>query len=115
MGLSAAVLTLAGHRPERLADKLRKFPVVRTMLDFLAGADARLVRSPRMLTGTIALQLGIVLLDAATVSGENGTKLSVLAASTRRPRSSAARRKPMSMGFLRLASDGDRLECRWLV
>jgi len=67
LGLSAAVLVLSGHRHERLADKLRRFPAVRTTLDFLAGADARLVRSPRMLTGTIALQLGIVLLDAATV------------------------------------------------
>jgi Mg2+-importing ATPase len=67
LGLSAAVLALSGHRHERLTDKLRKFPAVRTTLDFLAGADARLVRSPRMLTGTIALQLGIVLLDAATI------------------------------------------------
>jgi Mg2+-importing ATPase len=67
LGLSAAVLALSGHRHERLADKLRTFPVVRKALDFLAGADPRLVRSPRMLTETIALQLGIVLLDAATV------------------------------------------------
>lgn len=67
LGLSAAVLALSGHRHERLVGKLRKFPAARTTLDFLAGADARLVRSPRVLSGTIALQLGIVLLDAATV------------------------------------------------
>jgi hypothetical protein len=32
------------------------------------GADARLVRSPRMLIETLAVQLGIVRLDAATVT-----------------------------------------------
>ena len=67
LGLSVAVLALSGHRHERLADKLRKLSAVRTTLDFLAGADARLLRSPRVLSETIALQLAIVLLDAATV------------------------------------------------
>jgi P-type Mg2+ transporter len=67
LGLSAAILTLSGRRHERLAGTLRRFPGARTMLDFLAGADARLVRSPRILTETIALQVAIVLLDTATV------------------------------------------------
>jgi uncharacterized membrane protein YbhN (UPF0104 family) len=67
LGLSAAVLTLSGRRHEPIDDRLRNFPALRTMLDFLAGADARLVRSGRLLAETIALQLGIVLLDAATV------------------------------------------------
>ena len=67
LGLSTAVLALSGHRHERLANRFRTLPAVRTMLDFLAGADARLVRSLRLLTHTTALQVGIVLLDAATV------------------------------------------------
>jgi Mg2+-importing ATPase len=67
LGLSAVVLALSGQRHERLAHALRRLPVLRTTFDFLAGADARLVRSPRLLTDTIGLQLAIVLLDAATI------------------------------------------------
>jgi Mg2+-importing ATPase len=67
LGLSAAVLGLSGRHHQRLAHTLRTFPAVRTALDFLAGADARLVRSPRLLTATIGLQLAIVLLDASTL------------------------------------------------
>jgi hypothetical protein len=37
------------------------------MLDFMSGADVRLVRSPSLLATAIALQGAIVLLDAATV------------------------------------------------
>jgi Mg2+-importing ATPase len=67
LGLSAAVLALVGRPHERLARRLHRLPAVRTTFDYLAGADARLVRSPRMLTDTVALQVAIILLDAATV------------------------------------------------
>jgi Mg2+-importing ATPase len=64
--LSAAVVLLAGRPHERLAWALRRLPVARTSFDYLAGADRPLVRDARLLADTIALQLAIVLLDAAT-------------------------------------------------
>ena len=67
LGLSTAVLVLSGHRHERLAGTLGRGPGLRTMFDFLADADARLVRSPRMLGNALGLQAAIVLLDAATM------------------------------------------------
>lgn len=67
LGLSAAVLALSGHPHEGLARKLQGFKALRTMFDFIAGADARLVRSPRVLAEANGLQGAIVLLDAATV------------------------------------------------
>jgi Mg2+-importing ATPase len=67
MGLSAAVLWLAGRDIERLPARVRRMPVARTVLVFVAGADRRLVRSWRMLADTIALQGAIILLDAATM------------------------------------------------
>jgi Mg2+-importing ATPase len=66
--LSAAVLTLAGHRHERLAASFRRFSAALRLLNFVvADADGRLVRSPRVLAGTIALHGTIVILDTATV------------------------------------------------
>jgi len=67
MGLSAGVLALVGRSRERLAAAVQKIPAVRKVLEFVAGADPRLVRSPRVLAETIALQESIFLLDAATV------------------------------------------------
>jgi Mg2+-importing ATPase len=67
LGISAVVLALAGHPHEPLARQLHRLPAVRTTFDYLAGADSRLVRSPRMLADTIGLQVAIILLDAATV------------------------------------------------
>ncbi len=67
IGLSAAVLVLAGRPHERLDRLLHRMPAVRTAFTYLTGADGRLVRSPRMLAGTIGLQISIVVLDAATV------------------------------------------------
>lgn len=67
LGLSAAVLALSGQRHERLAGTLGSVPGLRTTFDFLAGADARLVRSPRVLANALGLQAAIVLLDAATM------------------------------------------------
>jgi Mg2+-importing ATPase len=65
--LSAALLELAGRSHERLAAALRRFPAASRTLEFFAGADGRLVRSPRVLAATVALQASIFLLDAATV------------------------------------------------
>jgi Mg2+-importing ATPase len=48
-------------------NRLDRFPLLRRMVAFVAGADARLVRSPRVLAEAIGLQGGIMLLDAATV------------------------------------------------
>ena len=66
-GLSGAVMTLAGRPHERLAGALRRFPGIRTAFGFLAGADGRIVRSPRVIAETISLQGVIVLLDATTL------------------------------------------------
>jgi P-type Mg2+ transporter len=66
-GLSAAVLTLAGHRHDRLAASIHRFSAGLRLLNFVAEADRRLVRSPRVLAGTIGLHATIVMLDAATV------------------------------------------------
>jgi uncharacterized protein (TIRG00374 family) len=67
LGLSLAVLALSGHHHVRLARLLERWPALRNTFDFIAGADARLVRSPRVLAQTIGLQGAIVLLDAATL------------------------------------------------
>jgi Mg2+-importing ATPase len=65
--LSVTVLGLSGHRHDRSTGRLQKIPGLSTMLDFMSGADVRLVRSPSLLATAIALQGAIVLLDAATV------------------------------------------------
>jgi Mg2+-importing ATPase len=65
-GLSAAVLALAG-RPHPDVPNRNRLSVLRQALDFLAAADRQLVRSPRILAHTIALQIAIILLDAATI------------------------------------------------
>jgi Mg2+-importing ATPase len=67
LGLSVMLLALSGHRYSHYTGRLRKIPGLPTMLDFLSDADARLVRSPRVLAEAIGLQGAIVLLDAATV------------------------------------------------
>ena len=65
-GLSTTVLALAGRPHERLARVLHGFRLP-AAIDFLAQADGRLVRSPRLLVQTIALQGAIILFDAATL------------------------------------------------
>jgi Mg2+-importing ATPase len=67
LGVSGLVLGLAGRHHERLAHRLDRFPLLRRTVEFVAAADARLVRSPRVLAEAIGLQGGIMLLDAATV------------------------------------------------
>jgi Mg2+-importing ATPase len=65
--LSATVVALAGKRYDGPARALRCVPGAGTALEFLAGADARLVSAPRVLVGTVALHLAIVALDAVTM------------------------------------------------
>jgi Mg2+-importing ATPase len=67
LGLSATVLGLSGRRDGGATGRLHKIPGLSTILDFMSGADVSLVRSPALLAKTVALQGGIVLLDAATV------------------------------------------------
>jgi Mg2+-importing ATPase len=65
--LSSGIMMLAGRPHDRLARTLRRVPGVRSGIAFVAGADARLVRRPRVLGGTVGLHLTIVALDAATM------------------------------------------------
>jgi Mg2+-importing ATPase len=65
--VSVAVLALAGRSHESLGATVQRIPGMRKAVEFMAGADRRLVRNPRVLAETIALQVLIFLLDAATV------------------------------------------------
>jgi Mg2+-importing ATPase len=67
LGLSAAVLALAGRPQDRIAGLLPELPAVRAAVDCLAATNDRLVRSPRVLTDTIAMQAAIMVLEAATL------------------------------------------------
>ena len=65
-GLSTGVLALAGRPHPRLARALHRFGLQATV-DYLAEADGRLVRNPRLVAETVGLQAAIILFDAATV------------------------------------------------
>jgi Mg2+-importing ATPase len=67
IGLSAGVLALAGRPRERRVTVPRGLRGLRTTLDFVSGADARLVRGTRVLADTMLWQIAIVVLDAATM------------------------------------------------
>jgi Mg2+-importing ATPase len=67
IGLSAAVLALAGRPRARPVTAVRGLRGLRTTLDFVAGADARLVRGVRVIADTTLWQIAIVVLDAATM------------------------------------------------
>ena len=67
MAFSAAVLAIPGRGPTRLPAALRRLRMIRRTIEFLDGADPRLVRSPRVLARAVGLQEAIVVLDAATV------------------------------------------------
>lgn len=67
LGLSVLVLALSGPRHSLHPGPLRRVRALRTMFEFIAGADVRLVRSSGLLARAVGLQLAIVLLDAATV------------------------------------------------
>jgi uncharacterized membrane protein YbhN (UPF0104 family) len=65
IGISVAALTIPG-RP-LLRDRLAGVPGLAKLFGFVASADARLVRNPRIVAETSALQAVIVLLDVATM------------------------------------------------
>jgi Mg2+-importing ATPase len=65
--VSGAVIVLAGKPHDRLSRALGWVPGAPNALEFLAGADARLVRAPRTLARTVGLHATIVALDAVTM------------------------------------------------
>lgn len=67
IGLSAAVLALAGDRRERLTMKLRRFRTLRTTIEFVGAADVRLAHNRHLLASAATLRMSIMLFDAATV------------------------------------------------
>jgi uncharacterized protein (TIRG00374 family) len=67
IGISAAVMTLAGHRGALRPRAVFARPILAKAVRFVAASDPRLMRSPRLLAETVALQLAIVMLDAATM------------------------------------------------
>jgi Mg2+-importing ATPase len=66
-GLTAAALVLAGRHDSRAGRLLDRVPLVHRAFEFVAGAQASLVRKPSILLAAIGLQVSIILLDAATV------------------------------------------------
>jgi Mg2+-importing ATPase len=67
LALSGAVIALPGRLPQRLSGAMERTQATRGLLAFMAGADAALVRDPRVIALTVGLQLTIVLLDTATM------------------------------------------------
>lgn len=67
IALCVAVLGLPGRSHERLAHAVGRVPGLGATVRFVAGADPRLVRSPRLLIDTTTLQAIIVMLDALTI------------------------------------------------
>jgi uncharacterized protein (TIRG00374 family) len=67
IGISTAVTALAGHRGTLRPRTLFARPVLAKAIRFVTASDPHLMRDPRVLLETVALQLTIVLLDAATM------------------------------------------------
>jgi Mg2+-importing ATPase len=67
LALSAGVLGFAGRPQGLITGPLQRLPAARAAVDYLSATDGRLVRSPGVLTDTIAMQAAIMVLDAATV------------------------------------------------
>jgi len=61
------ILATAGRPLDRIVRLAARSPVVQRTLEFLTGAETRLVRNARVLGSAIGMQGAIVLLDAATV------------------------------------------------
>jgi Mg2+-importing ATPase len=66
IALTVVVLALSGRRSGTTA-KLERFPLVKNLVGFLAEADLRLLRNPRLLSEAAFWQATIFLLDAATM------------------------------------------------
>jgi uncharacterized protein (TIRG00374 family) len=67
IALSASVLGLLGRDARRVSALTKRVPMARWLVTYISGARRRLLRDGRLLTETIALQIAIVLLDAATL------------------------------------------------
>jgi P-type Mg2+ transporter len=67
LALSTTILATAGRSLDPIVRRTTRLRVLQTALAFLTGADARLVRNPRVLSAAIRMQGAIVLLDAATL------------------------------------------------
>jgi len=67
LAVVAAVLRFSGSGGGALGARLRRVPVVRTLLDAIAQAEPHLAHRPRLLIRATIFQLVIVLLDAATL------------------------------------------------
>ena len=65
--VSALLLAASGHGLNRVAGWLSHLPVLRKVYAYLATADPKLVRGPRLLRDTILLQLAIIVLDVGTI------------------------------------------------
>jgi Mg2+-importing ATPase len=67
LAVSALLLAASGHGLNRVTGWLKRLPVLRKMYAYLATADPKIVRGPRILRDTILLQLAIVTLDVGTI------------------------------------------------
>jgi Mg2+-importing ATPase len=65
--VSTLLLAASGHGLNRVAGWLKRLPVLRKMYAYMASADPKIVRGPRILRDTILLQLAIVVLDVGTI------------------------------------------------
>jgi Mg2+-importing ATPase len=67
IAVAASALALSGRTSDTVTRTLARLRPLRSALKFLADADPRLARSPRLLFLAAAYQLAIFLLDAATM------------------------------------------------
>ena len=67
LAVSAILLAASGHGLSRTAKWLKRLPFLRKVNAYLASADPKIVRGPRILRDTILLQLTIVVLDVGTI------------------------------------------------
>lgn len=61
------LLVYSGRLAGRLAQRVHRLRPLRVALEYLAAADPRLVRSPRLIAASALCQLGVFLLDAGTL------------------------------------------------
>lgn len=66
--LGIAALVLTGRAPTGPGTRLARFRLVRSVLAIFEEADARLTRSPTLLVKATLAQLGVFLLDSATLA-----------------------------------------------
>ena len=67
VAVTAGVIGLSGVDRRARAQWISRFTPLRSSVAFIQRADPQLIRNPRLLVDTTALQVGIILLDAATM------------------------------------------------